>query len=900
MQRAKMKSTTRARRAVAAALTAVRAAAVAAAVALGAPASGLAQGGGAGDVTAQDLQGMTPEQARERLRQGGDDVGGPSPVDEARGQDGSGDEEQELRPGQRQARGAGPSRLTQDYRGRLRTLAGASWGDAVSPDQLRQFGYGYIRGSGGRGLTTGAVSDSYQLGIGDEIVVVVRGQRNESYRTRVDRKGQVVLPELDPVPAAGRRFGEFEQALEARVDQAFLKTDAFVSLGELRRFPVMVMGEVGNPGQHRVAGAATVLDALTAAGGIDRTGSLRRVRILRDRERVTVDLYDLLLGGGGGEAPVVQEGDRIMVPTIGPTIAVAGAVKRPGIYELPAGADGFGAARAVEQAGGTLRPRGYRYLRVTGTAEGGDSVREVALSDGARVSDGDILIAAPPAYAISGSVGVSGNVTAPGPRSLERAPNLRALFANRQLLAADSYLPFAVVGSTDPNSGVRVYEPVALNRVLNGKVRRSLGAGDEVFVLSLSDVRFLGSDAVQAVINGRTPDSGQGCRALRQLAQVRARSGGGRFANAQFLGKTGSDAFARVRSCPGIFESNTDLLSFVLDHVVVLQGEVGHPGLYPVTEGTTLAALVPVAGGLTPDADLANVKLTRYTAEGEGGAQRHRRIDARDGALTQTVLKRGDVVRFRTEPSAREAGTIRLTGEFEHPGRYPIGSGDTIAQVIKQAGGLTEQAYPDGAVFTRTRVAQQQEDAFERAAREIESATIQLVARSEQGQVPEGLFPAVRQLADRLRNADPPGRVVIEADPAVLAAKPELDTVVEGGDRLHMPKRPNSVTVSGEVLNPTTVQFRSGRSVDAYIEAAGGMAQAADGGRTYVVYPNGEAQPVEVSAWNYETVRVPPGSTVVVPRDARPFDWLRFSGNLAGIFSDLAVSAASLSVIGNN
>ena len=907
-------------------------------LAIGMAAPALGQRDANGGLSAEDLRGMSPEEARERLREGRDGGSRDSPVDAARR---DGGDESDLEDGEPsrasrrdRARMPEPSRLTEDYRSRLRSRAGATtggadartdgaaapgddpaavgdgsrvarddaagpWGDAVAAGDLEQFGYDYIRG-GSDDWTTGAVSESYRLGIGDEIVVILRGQRNESFRTEVDRKGQVVLPELEPVPAAGRRFGEFERALEARIDQAFLKTDAFVSLGTLRRFPVTVMGEVDNPGRHQVLGASTVLDALAAAGGVERTGSLRRIRILRDGSAFAVDLYDVLLGGTGKDAPVVQEGDRVMVPTIGPTAAVAGAVNRPAIYELPPGGDGMPAARAIELGGGTLRPRGYRYQRLTAQAAGGDSVRDISLSDGERIADGDILVAVPRSDAVTGSVSVTGNVTAPGARSIETAPNLRALFANRQLLEADSYRPFAVIAGTDPNSGVRTYEAAALNRVLSGETTRPLSPSDHVYVLSLSDVRFLVSDAVQAVLNGRAPDAGQGCRSLRRLSRMRARAGSGRFANAQFLGEAGEEPFAQVSSCPRIFEDHPDLLAFVLDHAVVVQDEVRHPGLYPVTEAATLADLVPAAGGLTPDADLSNVKLTRFAADGGDDVVRHRTIDARRGSLTQTALRRGDVVRFRAEPSARESGTVRLTGEFEHPGRYPIGEGDTIADMIEQAGGLSEQAYPDGAVFTRTRVARQQEDAFERAAREIESATIQLVARSEQGQVPEGLFPAVRQLSERLRNTDPPGRVVIEADPAVLAAKPALDTVVEGGDRLHIPKRPNSVTVSGEVLNPTTLQFRSGRDVADYVEAAGGTTQAADDARTYVVYPNGEARPVQISAWTYETVRVPPGSTVVVPRDARPFDWLRFSGNLTGIFSDLAVSAASLSVIGNN
>ena len=133
-----------------------------------------------------------------------------------------------------------------------------------------------------------------------------------------------------------------------------------------------------------------------------------------------------------------------------------------------------------------------------------------------------------------------------------------------------------------------------------------------------------------------------------------------------------------------------------------------------------------------------------------------------------------------------------------------------------------------------------------------------------------------------------------------LDVNPELDTILEPGDTVLIPKRPNFVTVSGEVLNPGTIQFRAGKTVDQYIDGAGGISRVADDGRTFVVLPNGEAQRVAVSAWNYTSVHLPPGSTIIVPRDPKPFDWTTFSLTLTEILSKLAITAASLSVIQSN
>ena len=159
---------------------------------------------------------------------------------------------------------------------------------------------------------------------------------------------------------------------------------------------------------------------------------------------------------------------------------------------------------------------------------------------------------------------------------------------------------------------------------------------------------------------------------------------------------------------------------------------------------------------------------------------------------------------------------------------------------------------------------------------------------------------AVRELANTIRQTEAIGRVVVEADPTVLQVKAQLDTVLEAGDRLVMPKRPNHVTVSGEVLSPGAIQFRAGNTVDKYIEAAGGVSRVSDDGRTFVVFPNGEAKPVSVSSWNFTSVQIPPGSTIVVPRDPKPFDTMAFTISIADILSKLAITAASVAVIGRD
>lgn len=115
--------------------------------------------------------------------------------------------------------------------------------------------------------------------------------------------------------------------------------------------------------------------------------------------------------------------------------------------------------------------------------------------------------------------------------------------------------------------------------------------------------------------------------------------------------------------------------------------------------------------------------------------------------------------------------------------------------------------------------------------------------------------------------------------------------LLEHGDRLFIPKRPLSVRVSGEVLSPSALQFIEEKNPRDYIDEAGGFTFHADKNRTFVLYPNGSAQPLQVNTWNHKPIFIPPGSTIVVPRDPKPFDFIEGAKEVGQILSNLAVTA---------
>ncbi|WP_194751916.1 SLBB domain-containing protein [Thermaurantiacus tibetensis] len=814
-------------------------------------------------------------------------------------------EEQQLRRARARAELAElyePTPLERDFRART--------GDRT----LRQFGYDVLQAApaptGGR---TGAVGDSYVLGIGDEVQVVFRGATNDSRTARVDRDGRLIIGQLRPIPAAGRTLAAVRADIQAETRATLLATDAFVSVGQVRAISVFVGGEVERPGQYQLSSLADVMTAIAQAGGVRRTGTLRQVRLVRAGGATVVDLYPFL-GIGAPPALQLRDGDRIVVPVIGPTVAVTGAVARPGIYELR------GSARAADVlafAGGPLRGRGAdivvarvgsdgaeRFIRGVGreaAVEAGDALFVVGLSAGGAV----------------GRVVLDGHVDNPGPRPLATARTVADLVGPVELLRPDTYQAFAVLERVDPGTGARLFEPVNLARELRGMTATPLRGQDRLFLLSRADIAFLNSVAVRTVVLGQ-PNPLPQCRSLQRLATLVRDTGSLRFAAATrgslvvregegqaAVAATGANLGETVRDtsrlqrgadaptgCAPVLELEPELLAVLLENSVTVTGAVRQPGAYPIAGSATAGELLALAEGLVPGTTALSLDVTRALDAGFESVP----LAAGDRAMSELRLAVGDDLRFNGRQPAFETSAVLVSGEVMRPGLYTIRKGETLSQLLARAGGLTENAYPYGAIFTRQRVRLAEQEGFRRTARELNNSLLAVTARSE-SRGTEGLQGAAA-LIQLIASAEATGRVVVEADPRVLAIRPDLDTLLEAGDSISIPKRPNYVLALGDVLNPGALQFVDGKPAEAYLRDAGGTLATADEGRAYIVFPNGLAQPIRTGLWAARTrVTPPPGSTIVVPKNIDPLYRLSVFRDVSSIIANLAVSAATVGVL---
>ncbi len=860
---------------------------------------------------------------------------------------------------------------------------------------IQQFGYDIMRQRRlGVGQSTGALHDSYQLGVGDQILVTLHGQEWHNVRTPVDRSGRIILPRLPPIEALGRTLGEVRALIRTHVKSRMLGTDVHVTIGDVRSVDVTVIGEVAEPGLYHQPGLSSLVDTLILAGGPNKNGSLRNIRIHRGNTVRTVDLYDLFIHGRIRQDLTMREGDIVAVPLIGPTVALTGHVKRQGVYELPAAGGAPLLRDVLRYAGGAVRPRGNRYIRISVAEDGRETVREHRRLASLRARDGDVVIVQPGANIQLGWVTLEGEVRVPGKRSLGAAHTVGRMIGDVKKLGRAAYLPFAVVRRLDAITQAPIYLPVNLLNVVANRDDLALQPADTVIVFHRKDIEFLHSADVQAILAQTLPpslaltggagneieewstgqpkhegpsgesDSDAGRRDLRNavtpaeaaarfipqlpgaprttvaspepgaFARVAARGlvrrnddetlsqteyacaglrmlsalldvgSSERFANARRILSARREAHVvNVVQCPRIYDRFPAALAFILDNVVAVDGEVLVPGIYPVAGETGVRTMARIAGGLTREADLSNVEISRVAVSRTRGTADFRRSihdlsgRADDAGDPVVAVGPGDSVRFNRVFTQREEGPVLLTGEFRRPGTYRIQRGERLSQIIARAGGLTEQAYPFGAVFLRESARLAQKTAIDRQANQLQNQLFTAFAsRSKAG---NAAYAASNRLLERLRDAKPFGRVMVEADPTVLEIRPEKDIIVVPGDHLIVPKRPATVHVNGAVLNPGSMQFDSQLNHGDYIRIAGGFDGTADVDRVFVVLPNGKAKRIGASYWNFERANISPGSTIVVPRNITPFEIAPFLIEATSVLSRIAITAASLATIVN-
>jgi|TARA_B100001540_G_scaffold208112_1_gene183370 polysaccharide export outer membrane protein len=349
----------------------------------------------------------------------------------------------------------------------------------------------------------------------------------------------------------------------------------------------------------------------------------------------------------------------------------------------------------------------------------------------------------------------------------------------------------------------------------------------------------------------------------------------------------------RVNSDVKLQDGDVIFIPFI-ENKVKVGGAFRRPGLYEFKENETVKDAIYLAGGFNEDV-APNTPIERSSINSETFTREVAYLNGESGL--STPLANSDVINVSGK-SGLEPRTITVTGQVNRPGDYSIQQGDNILDIINRAGGYTEDSYSEGSVFLRKNVALSQKKAFERSADELENTIIEIITQGT-ANLSEGTIAPLSALITKLRNTKPLGRMVVDVDYLDLKTNSANNFLVEEGDSLHIPRRPNSISVVGEVLNSSTIVFQPKLSVNNYLDLAGGLNNAADKNRIFVIYPDGKSKLIKRSFFSSQD-NLLPGSTIVVPRDSRPFDAIKITQIITPILADLATSAAAIAAISND
>jgi len=730
---------------------------------------------------------------------------------------------------------------------------------------------------------TGPVDDSYVVGPGDELRLVVWGAPEFQYDLTVDRQGRVFVPDHGQFTAAGRQLDALRADMKQWLSQqhAGLTEDpqtVFMDLSvtRLRPLRIFVLGEVAQPGGYTVGATANAFNALYSVGGPLQRGSLRRIQVLRDGTVAdTVDLYDYLTEGGTPAPVSLQGGDYLRVPVRGKTVAITGAVERPAYYEMTAGetvrdliayagglapeaytAD-FEVSRLIPPADRTNRrasvPR--RDLNYDlGAVLNGETT--VSLADADRVHIRAVPDRTDPATASNvPSAQVTGAVYQPGTYALgDSVRTVRDLLRAANGLTDDAYRQQASLLRFDEDLDEAV-RSVNLDSVLAGVPRANvpLVPGDSLHVRSVQDleaartVRITGqvrnpgaypyrsNMTVQDLLlqGGGLADSTYLKDVLRSRADLYRESDDGRservrpFNLARALRGEGlADAPLqpgdRIRVYPLRAEVNPDKF-------VEVSGAVKDAGRYDYQENLSLKDVILKANGFAADAYLEEVQIARPRA-GEDGMQTIRvPLDAPPETPEDVRFAADD-----TTQALRAAASVSV----QHRDRV----------LVRSDPEYTERAF----VTLRGEVRFPGEYALNEDGEPLSSVLDRAGGVTEEG------YPGGGQL---VRDEE---RFVIDIEGVTRGSD---DLALMDGDRIVIPTTPNSVSVRGNVARAGRIKYEDGQDVDYYLERAGGVRDSTK--NVYLTQATGATFKVE-TGWFSRSPEVTDGAVIRVTKEQPP------------------------------
>lgn len=741
--------------------------------------------------------------------------------------------------------------------------------EKVVGEPLRQAGYNLFTESSSTVSTGGRYGDSYKLSIGEKVSVYTMGESvdimamsgsnlvSPSMSTQVDSKGNLFISGIGVIKAENRTIGEVENEANRLARQKYKSLKVKLTVASNGEFSVFVYGQVNKPGKVLVGNNSSVLDALNAAGGVKKTGTLRNIKYTYASNNMSknVDLYNaLFLGNDGGI--ILRPNDKIFVGKIGNVAALKNGVTVPGIYEFK---DGENLQTLVSFAGGFLPATQVTEFTLTSldTQTKQRLAKNVVWNDAknTKLSSGDSIEFRELYNTAENIVTIQGNVKHPATYAYKDGMRLSDILKSEDELLEETFINQAVIRRVIGANNQIETIPVFLKEFFAGMNDPVLKPKDVISIYKNTNSQFVD---VYGCINKPKHLTYKANMTLFDL-----------MPEIQFLE---SDVDSNIAE----ENSQND------ETTVAYKGSVEE-------SRTQLSATTANSNKLIPAENVA-VEITNNS----GDTQVYYLYDImiNSDRIKSISIAPEDKVFFRTLRENEILKSVKVSGFVKTPGVYKFVEGKHLIDVIKESGGLSKDADLRGIVFKRNNLKYKQvELAKKNNDRDIKLLEGRLASGYKQSEADQQTkMDMISMLKGEKGELDQKytGQIALNIKSNDLDKISKLDNVeLQDGDDIYIPRISNQVSIIGEVYNEQSFVYKSGSKAKTYIKQVGGYTPNANRFRLYKVGVNGRAE--KIHGWT----KLAQGDTIVVPRRIAGNDWITpVCETLKGIASIIVMAFA--------
>lgn len=698
---------------------------------------------------------------------------------------------------------------------------------------IQQVGYDVFNSSAITG-GTGKYDNSYKLSIGEKVTIYFYGASldvmaisgsnvvNAVTKGEVDSKGCIYVQGVGLVNAENRTVQEVENSINAMASRKYKDLKAKVSVASSQDFSVFVYGNVNKPGKVSIGNNSSIMDALSAAGGVKKTGTLRNIKYTSNKKTQTVDLYKAIFQGNDSNI-ILRPNDKIFVDKIGKVVAFKNGVNVPGIYEVK-GEENL--QQIATQYAGGLSPLAQSTTITLTRLDSSSNQRSAVdvawkMAKSTVVQNGDTVEFRKLFNSAENTVTIQGNIKHPATYAYKKGMRLSDILKSEDELLEETFINQAVIRRISGLDNQIETIPVFLKEFFAGMNDPYLQPRDIVTIYKSTNSSFVD---VYGCINKPKHMT-------------------------YHPGMVLNDVIMDVKFLQSAVTENDK-------EVPVAQKTAVQDGNKPLETKTNNSNTLISA---------ENVAVEITDKNGETNLYYLYDIMINSEEIKSITINPEDKIFFRTLRDNEVLKVVKISGYVNNPGTYRFVEGKTLKDIIETAGGLSPNADLRGIVYKRASLrAKQMSLASKNNKNDIRLLKGRLAGGYKESAADKQVKLEMIENIEEIGQAslqDYNGQIALSITSNDLDKLSDEDNlVVQDGDDIHIPRMSTYVSVIGEVYNEQSFVYKKGAKAKYYIKKVGGYTPNANKFRAYKVGVNGKAVKL------HTRTAIEAGDTIVVPR----------------------------------